>query len=117
MKTLLLLLAYALVAVGHAEAQVFVNGQPMVDAQETKTVSSTTVGVTANLCGPGNAAGVVGQVLSAAGIYAAVHNTAATADSGDFTFAQYDVFFVKPASLLRMIRITTDATVKLQCVK
>jgi hypothetical protein len=117
LKTLALVLAFASVLLAESASAQVIGGVPM-SGEETITVSSSAIGVTANLCGGGNMNGAMGQVTSSAGIYAAFHSTSATPDSGDFVFAQYDVFFVKPANQLRMIRSSgSDATVKIQCVK
>lgn len=91
--------------------------QQLTSAEETITVSTTTVGVTADLCGTGNRGGAWVQVLSN-GIYYAVNDPNKTVDSGDFTLNSGTTgpqFHIKPASKLRMIRQSADSNVKIQC--
>ena len=108
----LVLLAVALVATP-------ADAQQLTNAEETITVSTTAVGVTADLCAAGNRGGAYVQVLSNA-IYLALHSTAATPDSGDFAVNAGTAgpqFWVKPASKIRMIRQSADSSVKIQCTE
>ena len=94
-----------------------VDAQQLTSSEETITVSTTTVGVTANTCETGNRGGAYVQVLSN-GIYLCLQSAACVADSGDFTINAGTAgpqLWVKPASKIRMIRQTADSSVKIQC--
>ena len=96
-----------------------VSAQVLTSGEETITVSSTTLGVTANLCGAGNTGGAYIQVLTNA-VYLALHSPSATADSGDFAISAGTggpQFWMKPASRIRMIRQSADSSVKVQCTE
>lgn len=87
-------------------------------AEETLTVSTTTVGITDGLC---NAFGSTGNPHAALlqvkdqPIYYSLTGKA-TVDSGDFDGLDGDIVEVKPASRFRAIRAgATDATVKIVC--
>ena len=93
------------------------HAQNLTSAEETISVSNTAIGITANLCGTNNTGGAYVQVLSN-GIYASFHSATATPDSGDFIINAGTTgpqFWVKPASKLRMIRQSSDSSVKVSC--
>lgn len=94
-----------------------VHAQNLTTAEETISVSTTALGVTADLCGTGNRGGAWVQVLTN-GIYFTLNSDSATPDSGDFTLnagTSGPQFHVKPASKLRMIRQSADSNVKISC--
>lgn len=94
-----------------------VDAQNLTSSEETITVSTTTLGVTADTCDTGNRGGAYLQVLTN-GIYLALQSATATADSGDFRLdagTEGPQLWVKPASRIRMIRQTADSSVKIQC--
>ena len=95
------------------------HAQQLTSGEETISVSSSAVGVTANLCGTDNTGGAYIQVLSN-GIYFTVHSATATPDSGDYTLNSGTTgpqFWIKPASKLRMIRQSSDSNVKVSCTE
>ena len=95
-----------------------VNAQGLRNGEETISVSSTTVGVTTDLCGTGNTDGAYIQVLTN-GIYLCL-NVGCTADSGDFRIdagVAGPQLWVKPASRIRMIRVSSDSNVKVACTE
>lgn len=94
-------------------AAITIPGAP-TSSEETITVSSTALGITADLCGTDNSGGVLIQLVSG-DIYVSLHSATATPDSNDFDLAAGDYLYVKPAWKLRMIRQTADSTVKAQC--
>lgn len=109
-----LLIVALLLALGVATA----HAQSLTNGEETISVSTTTVGVTADLCGTGNRGGVYFQVLTN-GVYISFV-AGATADSGDFRYdatTSGPVTWIKPASRLRMIRQSADSNVKIQCTE
>lgn len=109
MKTLVTLLLSLLLFVTTAEAQL-VQGIPF--AEETITVSTTSVGFTANLCG--NGSGLI-QVLTNS-IRIRLDSATATVDSSDYLLETKNWFAVKHPSRVRMIREGgADATVKITC--
>lgn len=92
--------------------------QSLTSGEETISVSTSAVGVTADLCGAGNRGGAYLQVLTN-GVYLALVG-GATPDSGDFRLdatTSGPVLWVKPASKIRMIRISADSNVKIQCTE
>lgn len=96
-----------------------VGAQQLTSAEETITVSTTTVGVTADLCEAGNRGGAYVQVLSN-GIYFSVNSATKVVDSGDFTLNSGTTgpqFWIKPANRLRMIRQSADSSVKISCTE
>ena len=91
-------------------------GQQLTNGEETISVSSTTIGVTADLCETGNRGGAYVQVVTN-GVYLCL-NVGCTADSGDFRMDATTggpSLWVKPASRIRMIRQSADSNVKIQC--
>ena len=93
--------------------------QQLTSGEETITVSTTVIGITADTCETGNRGGAYVQVLTN-GIYLCLHSTGCTADSGDFRLdagTQGPQFWVKPASKLRMLRQSADSSVKVQCTE
>ncbi len=107
-------LALLLVAVP-AVGQILVTFTP-TSSEETITVSTAAIGVTADLCESGNVGGAIVSV-NTNGIYFSIHSSAATPDSGDFKADAVYVFYIKPANKLRMIRQSQDSAVKVQCVQ
>lgn len=94
-----------------------VHAQQLTSSEETITVSTTTVGITADLCDTGNRGGAWVQVLTN-GIYFSTNDPNKTVDSGDFTLNSGTTgpqFHIKPARLLRMIRQSADSSVKITC--
>ena len=107
------------IALGLALVSRLAFGQALTSSEETISVSTTTVGVTADLCGTGNRGGAYLQVLTN-GVYLALHSQTATADSGDFRLdatTSGPVLWVKPANKIRMIRQSADSNVKVQCTE
>ena len=93
------------------------DAQQLTNAEETITVSTTAIGVTADLCGTSNTGGAYVQVTTNA-IYFTVHSPTATPDSNDFRMNAGTTgpqFWVKPASKLRMLRQSADSLVKVSC--
>jgi len=90
-----------------------VRGTP-TSGHEVITVSTTAIGITADLCGVGNQGtaliGVVGN-----SIYASLYSPTATPAIGDFTLTPGTFLAVTPARNLRMIRVSSNATVTVQC--
>ena len=107
-------LAFLLVA-GTAEAQIFIPGTPTT-GEETLSVSTTALGITADLCGTNNTKGALIGVLDD-GVYMSLHSSTATPDSGDFALNAGDYAFVRPASKARFIRQSADSNVKIQCIE
>lgn len=90
--------------------------QQLTSSEETITVSTTAIGVTADLCDTGNRGGAYLQVTTNA-IYLAL-NVGATPDSNDFRISSGTTgpqIWVKPASRIRMLRQSADSIVKIQC--
>jgi hypothetical protein len=84
-------------------------------AEETITVSSSAVGLTAGLC---TQSGVVNPALvqvKTNAIYFTLHSATATPDSGDYEAAAGTYLEVQRPDRLRMIRQTSDAAVKVTC--
>lgn len=93
------------------------SGQNLTSSEETISVSTSAVGVTANLCGTDNTGGAWVQVITN-GIYFTLNSATATPDSSDFTLNAGTTgpqFWVKPASKLRMLRQSADSNVKISC--
>lgn len=105
-------LALGLLA-GIAEADVVMEGQA-TSGHEAITVSSAAKGVTANLCGSGNTGKALFQVKSN-DIYVSFYSTSATPANTDFLVTAGSFFSAEPAAKVRMIRVTNDATVIVQC--
>jgi len=90
-------------------------GSP-TSSEETITVSSAAIGITANLCGPGNEKGALCQVLDES-VYVTFNGPLKTPDSGDFLFAAGTIFYVRVANRVRFLRVTADARVKVQAME
>jgi len=104
------LLILLLLATGPAWA---IDGIPY--AEETITVSSSAVGITANLCTQN---GVVNQALMQVktnGIYFTLHSATATPDANDYEAAAGTYLEVTRPDRFRAIRQTADAAVKITC--
>lgn len=86
----------------------------LTDCATTVTVTANTTCVPTALLGPtGQPWGVMAEVLSNAILYT-VHSPDATPDHDAHRASAGDVFYVKPATKLRMRRDGTDACVRLQ---
>lgn len=90
-----------------------IDGMPY--AEETITVSSSAIGVTAGLC---TLSGVVNPALvqvKTNPVYFTLHSATATPDSGDYEAAAGTIIEVQRPDRLRMIRQTSDAYAKVTC--
>ncbi len=86
-------------------------------AEETITVGATATGITATLCTErGRQTPALLEVLTNA-IYFTLDSPSATPDSGDYTAALGTVISVERANYLRMIRQTSDSSVKVTCFR
>lgn len=85
-------------------------------SKEVIVVSSSAIGITANLCGFGNQRGALCQVLDAA-IYVTFTGPTTTPGAGDFEMAAGTFFFDDCANRLRFKRVTTDARVVVQAME
>lgn len=85
-------------------------------SEETLTVGATPVGITADLCGPGNEKGALCQVLDES-VYVTFNGQTKTPDSGDFLFAAGTIFYLRVANRVKFVRVTTDARVKVQAME
>jgi hypothetical protein len=85
-------------------------------SEETLVVSSSAIGITADLCGDGNETGALCQVLDQS-VYVTFNGPLKTPDSGDFLFTAGTIFYVRVANRVRFIRVTTDARVKVQAME
>ena len=87
-------------------------------SEETITVSTLPLGITSSVCidASGRRQPAIIQV-NADAIYFSLHSSSATPDSGDFKAAVGTTIKLSPLEVrkLRMIRVTTDASVKVQC--
>lgn len=111
MIAVLLTLGCALIA----SAQIVVPGVP-TSSEETITVSTTAIGITADLCGPNNANGALLFVVTN-GLYMSLNGRTVTPDSSDFALNAGDWFFVRPARMARFIRQSADTNLKVQCLE
>ena len=89
-----------------------IDGVP-TNRTERRIVSSTAVGPTANTFGTDNTGAILVQVLSNA-IFFSLHSATCTPSITDFRAGAGDMFSVRPANSLRMIRDGSDSCVKLQ---
>ena len=106
--------AFVVLYVSMAWAQAgVVNGSP-TSSHEAITVSSSAIGITANLCGSGNKNIALVQVLTN-DVYASFYSASATPGSSDFKLTAGTFVVIQPANRLRMIRVTSDATAVVQC--
>ena len=110
-----LVVALLLLTASPVAAQMYIPGVP-TSSEETLTVSTTAVGITANLCGAGNLGGAWIYVTNN-GVYMSLHGATATPDSGDFPLNSGDWFYLRPARNARFIRQSADTDVKIQCVE
>jgi len=92
---------------------VIVSGRP-TSGHEQLTVSTAAIGITANLCGAGNrGTALIG--VTADQVYASMYSATATPAATDFTLNPGTFMAVTPARNLRMIRVTSNAKVTVQC--
>jgi len=108
------LIVLLLLLAAPAGAQIATPGVP-TSSEESLTVSTTALGVTADLCGDGNRDGALFYVVDN-GVYLSLHSPTATPDSNDFALNAGDFAYVRPASKARSIRQSADTNVKVQCV-
>ena len=87
--------------------------------EETITVSNSAIGITASICTKtgGNGRTKALMQVKTEPIYFSVHSASATPDSGDFKANDGDMFTLSQTEVakLRMIRVGSDASVKVQC--
>lgn len=86
-------------------------------SEETLTVGATAVGITSSLFLSGSVARkALCQVLDAS-VYASFHSQTATPDSGDFLLEAGTILYIEPANMVRFIRVTSSARVKVQVIE
>lgn len=112
-----LLAALSLTAAMGVHDAFAVNWTTPTSSEETITVSSSAIGVSTNVCTDGtNRKPAVIQVKGN-DIYFTLHSSSATPDSGDFAGTAGVILRLSGPEVakLRMIRQSSDATVKVQC--